>query len=166
MRKANTGTTAVTNGHEIGNLAFAGYDGASYVPGARIRTVVDGTVSSGVVPMAMAFSTGGTLFGMEEDPMPEGPNVVTERLRLTSAGNVGVNTAAPTSMLHVNGGVQVGNPTHGDHGTGTINVSGGYFINGSSVADQLAEARQLIADLTARADRLEAEVQRLGGKGK
>jgi hypothetical protein len=45
---------------------------------------------------------------------------------------VGIGTTSPTSMLHVNGGVQVGSPTAGDKGTGTINVSGDIYKNNSA----------------------------------
>jgi hypothetical protein len=56
----------------------------------------------------------------------------TSRFLVKSNGNVGVGTTTPTSKLHVNGGVQVGNPTSGDMGPGTVNVSGDIYKNGSA----------------------------------
>jgi hypothetical protein len=131
MRKANTGNTAVANGHELTHFTFSGYDGSAYVSGARIRSVVDGTVSSGVVPTAIAFSTGAGAL-LNEDGTLGDDNALTERLRMTSAGNIGIGIAAPTSMLQVNGGVQVGVPTGGDKGTGSINIAGDIYKNGTA----------------------------------
>lgn len=56
----------------------------------------------------------------------------TERARITGEGNVGIGTDLPTSKLHVIGGVQVGNPTGGDQGAGTINVAGDIYLNGTA----------------------------------
>jgi len=58
----------------------------------------------------------------------------TERVRIDGAGRVGIGTTSPGSTLHVNGGVQVGAPTGGDMGVGTINVSGDIYKNGTSRA--------------------------------
>lgn len=55
-----------------------------------------------------------------------------EAMRITSSANVGIGTTSPGSKLHVNGGVQVGSPTGGDKGTGTINVSGDIYKNGTA----------------------------------
>jgi hypothetical protein len=46
-----------------------------------------------------------------------------------------ITGTAGTSALQVTGsGVQLGAPTGGDQGTGTLNVSGGYYVNGSLVS--------------------------------
>jgi hypothetical protein len=58
-------------------------------------------------------------------------NGSTEVTRFTSAGNVGIGTTTPGSKLHVIGGVQVGTPTGGDMGTGSINISGDIYRNGT-----------------------------------
>jgi hypothetical protein len=149
VRKATTGMTAVANGHEIANFTYSGFDGTAYIGGARIRIVVDAAVSAGNVPTAMTFSTGNGGFfvggagaageaGPEEEECDAAglgafvDNAINERLRITSAGNVGINTPVPTSKLHVNGGVQVGFPTGGDMGSGAINVSGDIYKNGAA----------------------------------
>lgn len=80
------------------------------------------------------------------------------------AGNLGVGTTAPTSKLHVNGGVQVGAPTGGDKGAGSINVAGDIYRNGSPVLEKLEEAYRTIADLTARVERLEKGISARGKK--
>jgi hypothetical protein len=131
IRKANTGTTAVANGHEIANWTFAGYDGSMYIAGSRIRAVVDGTVSAGIVPIAIAFSTGENALLGDDGTVRSDENASVERLRITSSGNIGINMPSPTSKLHVNGGVQVGVPTGGDMGIGTINVAGDIYKDGT-----------------------------------
>jgi len=80
--------SAAANGDNIGNLYAEGYDGASYVSGGRIRFSIDGAVSSGVVPTTLQFLTGESGGG-------------TERMRITSGGNVGIGTTAPNSRLHL-----------------------------------------------------------------
>jgi hypothetical protein len=125
VRKATTGMTTVANGHKIGDFNFSGFDGTDFVASARMVAVVDGAVTTGNVPMAMAFSTGATTLENEE------ANALDERMRITSAGNVGINILVPTSKLHVNGGVQVGVPTGGDMGIGTINVAGDIYKDGT-----------------------------------
>ncbi len=46
-------------------------------------------------------------------------------------GNGGIGTSSPTSKLHVRGGVQVGSPTGGDKGEGSINISSDIYKNNS-----------------------------------
>lgn len=58
--------------------------------------------------------------------------IPTERVRINHLGNLGVGIKNPSSRLHVDGGVQVGSPTGGDRGTGTINVSGDIYKNGTA----------------------------------
>lgn len=75
----------------------------------------------------------------------------------TGAGdqNLQLNTQAGTRLATVfgDGGITVGNgPTGGDQGGGTINVSGGYFVNGAAVGGTtlkiVATATQSIASST------------------
>lgn len=82
--------TAVANGDEVGYLVFRGSDGTNFTDGAVIKSLVDGTVSGGSVPMNLIFSTGG----------------ISERMRIAGGGNVGIGTASPSAKLHVNGGVR------------------------------------------------------------
>jgi len=62
-------------GDEIGRLLFLPWDGASTVPSSSIRAIVDGPVSSGVVPQAISFKT-----GINATP--------TESMRIESDGDV------------------------------------------------------------------------------
>ena len=49
-----------------------------------------------------------------------------------SGGNVGIGTTTPSSTLHVVGGVQVGAPTGGNKGSGTINLAGDIYKNNTA----------------------------------
>jgi len=80
--------SAVVNGDFLANIFAYGYDGSGFTSGGRIRFTTDGTVSTGVMPTAIAFLT-----GLNNDG--------TERMRLSSAGNFGIGTTAPASPLHV-----------------------------------------------------------------
>ncbi|HEV2705338.1 MAG TPA: hypothetical protein VGV59_05410 [Pyrinomonadaceae bacterium] len=89
LRKSRAGA-AVQNGDSLGNLYSHAFDGTSFVNSSRIRFLVDGTVSANSVPTAMQFLTGVN-------------SSAAERMRITSAGNVGIGTAAPASVLDVLG---------------------------------------------------------------
>ncbi|HVF56825.1 MAG TPA: hypothetical protein VM934_11785 [Pyrinomonadaceae bacterium] len=90
LRKSRAGA-AVLNGDIIGNLYAAAFDGTSWVNGtSRVRFLVDGTVTAGAVPTAMQFLTG------------TNGTTATERMRITSAGNIGIGTTAPGTMNGVN----------------------------------------------------------------
>jgi hypothetical protein len=75
----------------IGAINFQGNDGSEFVECARIDCFVDGTPGANDMPGRLMFST--TLDGAASP---------TERLRITNAGNVGIGTTAPTTLLDVN----------------------------------------------------------------
>ena len=89
-RARNTESTpnAVVSGDAMGTFGFRGYDGSAFQQRSTISAVVDATVSAGVVPTALAFSTGGA--------------AAVETMRISSAGFFGIGTAAPQGKLHVN----------------------------------------------------------------
>lgn len=76
----------------IGLFRSNGYDGSGWVQSAFFGFRVDDTVSTGVVPAGLVFGTGSTNFG-------------TERMRILSSGEVGINTSTPTATLDVNADV-------------------------------------------------------------
>lgn len=87
--------TVITTGDQLGSLNFAGYSGAGgYVVGAAIRAVSEGTVATTRVPAYLSFLTGTNA----------APTVLTERMRITSAGNIGVGTTTPFALQDVAGG--------------------------------------------------------------
>jgi hypothetical protein len=81
---------ALTAGNVIGGISFAGADGTAFINAARITCIVDGAVSTNTVPGALFFATSAS------------GTSPTERLRITSTGNVGIGTSSPGVNLHVN----------------------------------------------------------------
>jgi hypothetical protein len=124
--------TAVASGEQIGTLVFVGYDGAAYRTFAQIQAVADSGVGSGDVPGRLVFLT-----------TADGGTTQNERMRIDSAGNVGIGVTSPTakltiaasttsaSSLNLAHGVAPTAPTNGDVWTTT---TGMYTrINGSTV---------------------------------
>ena len=81
--------TTVVSGDEIGKFQFQGYDGTAYQTGALIEGFVDAAATSGSVPTRISFTTGAN------------SGTRAERMRITSAGNVGIGVTTPTSILHL-----------------------------------------------------------------
>jgi hypothetical protein len=82
-----TSTTAVQSGDTLGSVAFLGSDGTSNQAFGAFTGFVDGAVSAGTVPTAVSITTG-TASG-------------TERMRITSAGLMGIGTGTPASCAIV-----------------------------------------------------------------
>lgn len=80
--------TALVSGDQTMSFVAAGHDGTTNFGTAGITFAVDGTVSTNVVPQAITFATGAG-------------NTRSERMRITSAGNVGINTTNPGAALTV-----------------------------------------------------------------
>ena len=80
------------SGDLIGQIAFSPYYGDYDNFAASISSAIEGTVTTDTTPGRLMFSTAAA-----------GANTVTERMRITSAGKVGIGTTAPNVELHVNG---------------------------------------------------------------
>ena len=93
------GVAVVSSGDEIGLLSFQAADGTDLVEAARISAVVDGTPGSNDMPGRLVFST-----------TADGASSPTERMRITSAGTVGIGTTSPGKTLDVSGQLRIGNP--------------------------------------------------------
>ena len=93
FRKARGTTaskTAISSGDGLGFIGFAGYDGTNAVNGASMYAAADATVSTGIVPGRLIIETANT------------SGVLTERMRIDSAGLVGINgTAASTNQFQI-----------------------------------------------------------------
>ncbi len=89
---AGASGTNVVSGNGVGYLSFHGYHTNGYYEGARIAAEVDGTPGSNDMPGRLVFST-----------TADGASSPTERMRISSAGNVGIGTT-PSEKLHVSGG--------------------------------------------------------------
>ena len=85
--------TVVADGDFLGIIDFKGADGANLQSGAYISAFVDGTPGTNSMPGRIVLST-----------TASGASSPTERLRITSAGNVGIGTSSPRVKLQVQGG--------------------------------------------------------------
>ena len=82
-----TDLAAAASGDTIGAISFGGSDGTAIQARAGITGFVDNTVSANTVPTAVSITTGTT--------------AGTERMRITSAGLMGIGTGTPASCAIV-----------------------------------------------------------------
>ena len=80
----------VNSGDGIGRIRFMGYDGAGYITAAQIDGLVDGTPGTNDMPGRLVFYT-----------TADGAASASERMRINSAGNVGIGTNSPTVKLAI-----------------------------------------------------------------
>lgn len=93
-RGTTTAPTVVVNGDMLGRLMFRGYDGSNYLEMGSVDCAADSTIASTKIPTRLTFNTGDTAT----------PSVLQERVRITSNGNVGIGTTAPSTPLEVRAG--------------------------------------------------------------
>jgi hypothetical protein len=86
---APTTNTIVTNNDELGVILFSGANGTGFDDAASIQGAVDGT------PGASNDMPGRLTFFTKPDP---GASML-ERMRITSAGRIGIGTSAPSGQL-------------------------------------------------------------------
>jgi hypothetical protein len=92
-RGSSAGAVTVVQAEDrLGAISFQGADGTEMVEGAKIQAYVDGAPGANDLPTRLTFST-----------TADGASSPTERLRITSSGNVGIG-ASPSAKLHVNTG--------------------------------------------------------------
>jgi len=85
--------TAVVSGDNLYDNYSLGYDGTDYAISTNISREVDGTVAANQVPGRIVLSTAGSA------------GILTERVRIDSAGNVGIGSTSPDSQLDVESAV-------------------------------------------------------------
>jgi hypothetical protein len=81
----------VANGDDLGLFRFLGYDGSAFVQAGYMLFEVDGVPALNSMPGRITFWT-----------TPSGSTTPAERMRITTAGNIGIG-ATPTARLHVVG---------------------------------------------------------------
>ena len=83
----------VQSGDSLGEISFSGADGTdANSVAATINCKVDGTPGSNDMPGRIMFHT-----------TADGASTPTERLRITSGGNIGVGENSPDRLLHIKG---------------------------------------------------------------
>ena len=94
-RGTSTGAvTTVADNDVLGRIAFAGADGTDLQNSTVvIEAKVNGTVAGDQIPTDLIFETSATDNSSR-----------TERFRITSGGNIGINQSTPTAKLQVTGG--------------------------------------------------------------
>jgi hypothetical protein len=89
-RGTQASPSAVLSGDELGEINFYGHDGSTFIRGASIRSYVDGTPGTNDMPGRLVFST-----------TADGASSPTERMRITSGGNVGIGVTTVNATLHI-----------------------------------------------------------------
>jgi hypothetical protein len=84
------GNVAVISDDILGEFLFNGADGTNLIEAASISCGVDGTPGANDMPGRLVFST-----------TADGASSPTERLRITSAGRVGIGTTSPNFPLSI-----------------------------------------------------------------
>ena len=80
---------AVVSGDNVMRYTMKGWDGSAMVTGAEIRSKVDGTVSTGIVPMQFVYRT------------MNAAGTLADRMIIKPSGRFGFNVSSPAAMLHI-----------------------------------------------------------------
>jgi hypothetical protein len=108
LMKAGVGSTGtgdhviVVNNETLGAVRWGGSNGNVFITAASIECEVDGTPSDNTMPARLVFNTN------------RSDDAVTEKMRITATGNVGIGLTAPTARLHVSGNAIITSTTTQD----------------------------------------------------
>jgi hypothetical protein len=148
LARVNTAPAAITTGMNIGRIAFGGsYDGtdANVVYGSQISGISEGTYSSTSAPTGLAFYTtpSGTAGALTSGTGEAG----SERMRIDSSGNVGINNSNPAQfdtsgeVLNISGAAANTNPSvlfmAGNGGGAGYNATEVFAIAGITAATEI-----------------------------
>jgi hypothetical protein len=116
----------VQNGDRLGLIEFLAFDGFVANTAASITSIVDATYTSGSgsAPGAIVFNTANAAQG----------GVPTEKMRVTSTGNVGIANTNPAHTLSITGTLNAS----GNANVLNIGASGGVFTGNTSAANVVA----------------------------
>jgi hypothetical protein len=112
----------------LGYFLFGSYNGVTPVHSAGVIAGAEANWSASSAPSYFSFAT-----------TPVNSTARAERFRITSSGNIGINTSAPTQALEVNGGVRINTTIARPVCDAVSNTRGTFwFTNGGlNVADTL-----------------------------
>jgi hypothetical protein len=120
----------VASGDTLGTIGFLGADGTDGIQAATISAQVDGTPGTNDMPGRLVFST-----------TADGASSPTERMRIDSAGSVGIGgTPSPWARMHVtgtylsSGGVSIANYSTGAIPSTTTSSAAGFWSEPSTQA--------------------------------
>lgn len=103
------GSSLVQDGDTIGTIRFNGGDDTDCISNAAvIECRIDGTPGSNDMPGVLIFST-----------TADGSATSTERMRITSSGNVGIGTSSPSVRFHVSGNSRI---------DGSLNINNAFTL--------------------------------------
>jgi hypothetical protein len=124
--------TIVQLNDALGSVSFSGSDGSGYVLGSQIASFVDQVPGANDMPTCLTFAT-----------TPDGSATCTERMRITSAGNVGIGTSSPSSKLHVAGDLTMSSATTAPSATAGTNGDVPAQVEGYLVVNINGTARKI-----------------------
>ena len=136
--RLETNGTAIATSSAVGGVLFGGqwgtnanFTSSQFLYPASIKGVADGSyVSAAAMPTALTFSTGSAGDSITSVNVSYG----TERMRITSVGLIGINTATPKSQLDVNGGVAIGSYAGNNAApSNSLIISGSIAVGASTV---------------------------------
>lgn len=105
-RGTSASRTVVSSGDFLGNIIFAGYDGASNIIAGSITSAADAAPSTGIIPGRLIFNTA------------DSAGTLTERMRIDSSGQIGIGSATAAGQI-----IRVGsNATGGTTAYGINNI--------------------------------------------
>ena len=121
-RNATVGSqTVVNDGDVLFEVSGSGSDGANFILGSTIASLVDGTPGTNDMPGRLVFST-----------TADGASSPTERMRINNRGNINIGTAAnPESVLQITGATTPTGLMIGSISGTTLTISG---VTSGSVA--------------------------------
>lgn len=126
-RGDRTTKIAAQDNDYIFSLYTGAHDGTDYEPAAAIRTEVDGTVANNQMFGRIVFETN------------NGGQTLSERMRITGAGRVGVGSTTPGSLFSIGGNGTGWNFIDGTSATttaqGNLYVKGNIRAGGALIAD-------------------------------
>lgn len=86
--------TTIVTGDLLGRVIAGGYDGTAFLSMADIKFLSTGTIGANRIPTIMTFSTG----------TDASPSVLTERMRISTAGQISFGTTDINSFINIGGG--------------------------------------------------------------